>query len=657
VNPAAPTIDTQDGPNSGFPFAFSLYDNNGHYSLYITDEPTEEHQLILEVRNKSGKPVTLYPIVNLTDPENSHFELCFRKGTLSQKTLRFIKRLGTDQSPSILSDRDEKNWDISLTRTETEISLFFRYIGGAPLILEAEDDESSDDPRKPLIIVLQNFSADAGGGARGTRVKFVPHKLGGKAAKTRQAYREHYLSIINHLGNKYIPLHVGFVGSNHILNDGVRHEDSQLKIRIQNIVKPRKRRVARSVITLQAPSQTKGFPGSLISLVVDLQQEGEQKPWALAKSHEFRPDIKTSIVQRNVLVSGLNLRFLDEDQGMGQSRVLSFVPEQNIDLEQGDYIDIDLSGFQTSLPAGTAYLYVHYHNIPGYQDGYFALTIQKTPLLFSSHSNMLGGKLTAAGDNDTLVGLKIDPIFDNSDKKDVKHYGLLVTDGNVGIGTDVPEAELQILGVNQDANNGTLILGPTGATNLRLGYDQEYSWIQSHGAKPLAINPIGNNVGVGTNTPQTQLDVVGTVKATKFVGEGAFVAGMIMMWSGDSRNIPTGWALCDGQSERPDLRGKFIIGGNGQDQDKTGGAANHTHPHTHIYASSNVTTTSNGAHNHGISTGRGGTWSLNPSAGSTSMDDAGVHSHSLSLPSTNVNTDAKVDHLPPYYTLCFIIKL
>ena len=42
----------------------------------------------------------------------------------------------------------------------------------------------------------------------------------------------------------------------------------------------------------------------------------------------------------------------------------------------------------------------------------------------------------------------------------------------------------------------TLTIGPTNASHLRIGYDREYSWVQSHGAKPLALNPIGNNVGI-----------------------------------------------------------------------------------------------------------------------------------------------------------------
>ena len=91
------------------------------------------------------------------------------------------------------------------------------------------------------------------------------------------------------------------------------------------------------------------------------------------------------------------------------------------------------------------------------------------------------------------------------------NFSDLVLDGtgNIGIGTDVPGAKLQIINAAQDANGNTLILGPTNAGNLRLGYDKNYSWIQSHGSKPLAINPIGNNVGIGTNNPGAKLEVKG----------------------------------------------------------------------------------------------------------------------------------------------------
>ncbi len=80
-------------------------------------------------------------------------------------------------------------------------------------------------------------------------------------------------------------------------------------------------------------------------------------------------------------------------------------------------------------------------------------------------------------------------------------------DGLVGIGTNQPKAKLHIVHKNEDANGECLILGPRNQSNLRLGYNLDYTWIQSHMSKPLAINPRGNNVGIGTREPEEQLHI------------------------------------------------------------------------------------------------------------------------------------------------------
>lgn len=36
--------------------------------------------------------------------------------------------------------------------------------------------------------------------------------------------------------------------------------------------------------------------------------------------------------------------------------------------------------------------------------------------------------------------------------------------------------------------------------------------------------------------------------------------GIIVLWGGALVDIPAGWALCDGNAGRPDLRNTFIIG-------------------------------------------------------------------------------------------------
>jgi hypothetical protein len=89
------------------------------------------------------------------------------------------------------------------------------------------------------------------------------------------------------------------------------------------------------------------------------------------------------------------------------------------------------------------------------------------------------------------------------------------TAGEVGIGTMSSDAKLQIINENQDSGGNTLILGPINQSNLRLGYHQDYSWVQSHGGKPLVLNEFGNNVAIGTTSPSPgyKLTVKGGIHA------------------------------------------------------------------------------------------------------------------------------------------------
>jgi hypothetical protein len=46
------------------------------------------------------------------------------------------------------------------------------------------------------------------------------------------------------------------------------------------------------------------------------------------------------------------------------------------------------------------------------------------------------------------------------------------------------------------------------------------------------------------------------------LGSIAFPSGMIMIWTKGTNNIPSGWALCDGNNGTPNLIGKFLLGVN-----------------------------------------------------------------------------------------------
>ena len=98
--------------------------------------------------------------------------------------------------------------------------------------------------------------------------------------------------------------------------------------------------------------------------------------------------------------------------------------------------------------------------------------------------------------------------------------------GNVGIGTSNPLYKLDVVGkgnfkVPDDKSGvGGLAIETTNGTNLRIGGNITYSWIQSHKSLPLYINELGNNtifnleggnIGIGTPNPDSKLAVNGTI--------------------------------------------------------------------------------------------------------------------------------------------------
>jgi len=152
-----------------------------------------------------------------------------------------------------------------------------------------------------------------------------------------------------------------------------------------------------------------------------------------------------------------------------------------------------------------------------------------------------------------------------------------------------------------------------------------------------------------------------------------FVAGMIVIWNGAANAIPTGWALCDGNNGTPNLVAKFIIGaaGSGSYQPGyTGGEATKTlgtanlPSHTHT---SGTLTTSNNTHNHtwdrqDVSINAGyRPWPANNNDCSRTTANTGDNTHSHTISGNTGDQGGTMGQsfsiLPPYYALCYIMKL
>ena len=151
--------------------------------------------------------------------------------------------------------------------------------------------------------------------------------------------------------------------------------------------------------------------------------------------------------------------------------------------------------------------------------------------------------------------------------------------------------------------------------------------------------------------------------------------GGIIMWSGATNNIPSGWALCDGNNGTPNLQDKFIVGaGSSYAVAATGGSADATlvsHSHT-----TNSTIEENSSNTKDL-TGdvrriSEGYRSQGTASGiHTKVNDGNnnITGSSYTSPVAGFTTDVTHRHgtdtqgssatnanLPPYYALAYIIK-
>lgn len=138
----------------------------------------------------------------------------------------------------------------------------------------------------------------------------------------------------------------------------------------------------------------------------------------------------------------------------------------------------------------------------------------------------------------------------------------------------------------------------------------------------------------------------------------AFVAGMIIIWSGSLGSVPAGWVLCDGTNATPDLRNRFVIAaGSTYAVGATGGSADaivvsHTHTATsvvtdpgHLHSGGRVPFLNNG-----IPAGANDTTST---AGNTGTAVTGITVATTNATAGVSGTNA---NLPPYYALAYIMK-
>ena len=146
--------------------------------------------------------------------------------------------------------------------------------------------------------------------------------------------------------------------------------------------------------------------------------------------------------------------------------------------------------------------------------------------------------------------------------------------------------------------------------------------------------------------------------------DGGIPRGFIGMWSGQLSEIPSGWALCDGQDGRPNLLGKFIRGvPAATNPGNTGGSDSITLSEANLPAHRHNVNAETVGHSHtisGIGQGMlraGGNQNVPAIIADQFGTPTSTVKDKINTASSAVGGGQAFDNRPAYYELAYIIKL
>jgi len=338
-----------------YPLNFKLYNNNNQEVLYIDDIATG-HPISLEITNTSKQDIVL---PQTADSSHWLFELRFRPGIL--------------HNPEQITLSDD-NWSMSSPKTDTNGTVSFS------ILSKTEQTLTSSELIK---LPLQKVCANGGEGSRGTQVELKYQQLyyTGRKDTPIVGTRIQYLNLINRRGGKYLPLHVGFVGSNVVLNDG--STSNELQLRITNI--------GTEEVTLTTASRF------VISFDVGTKNT---KPWAIGTADEVEKIIE--------VVSNEERWTVESPKGQSQNPEWVITLKAGMSISPSQNMTLSIKNIITAHPTGHTNIYINYENIPGYWDGQFICVIEKSPLL--TRGEKVGIGVSPKAENGVISGIGVVPI-------------------------------------------------------------------------------------------------------------------------------------------------------------------------------------------------------------------------------------------------------
>lgn len=465
---------------------YHFYYANGNVpnTIYKENDPTVAPELDLEVFNDSP------PDITLTAPQSNDYEGELKKGNY-HFSLKFPRGLLVDVAQSSLKT---SGWEVAYdanTADNYEVIYFLK------------KTEQTLAENEGVTLTLLQFCARAEYQNDTVDVYLVHGPLLEGNGLTVGDPVSNTIKTMDRKSKSDIPLHVGFISSNTILNDG--KTSNELTLRITNTNSPNSIKP-----NLSFTSESK--------LIVSFETgDADDKPYALAEEEKVKAigitvtDTSNWSVQKN-----------------SNSMEWTISPKGNRELEHGKYIELRLTNIQTNHPTGNANLYLRYEGIPDYRDGQFEVPIEKTPLLFRNKNVGIGIDNPAAklhivshdrGYDDTLILGKLGSTphlklgYDCQDKYskiESKNCPLTInplSGQNVGIKTTDPKAELHVNGRIWD-KTGYVV--PVGTIVAFAGSTAPEGWLLCDGSSftssqyPELYKVLSNHYGGSGRLPNLQ---------------------------------------------------------------------------------------------------------------------------------------------------------
>jgi len=581
---------------------YSIRDDN-HLPVIFIESDNKSEPLELSITNPTDKPIILKGIENAT-VNDFHFQLRFRKNVVAPNVLDSLRKA---------TDKTLGDWKYSLIGAAEggkEDWISFVRNGGADFSLLKGESTT---------IQMPTFSASAQGGARNTRVE-VRYQI--KDIASGSIIR--HLEIHSHLGLKTVPLIAQVKGSGTILNNGTSANE----------------------LTIE---------------VLFTKQDGS----VMLSADRSKPARFELIVAEDLMVSdslsaatttdGFNAQPSGDGQG---HKVFTFEVQKAISLGKGNKFVINISNWVTNAEAGIHNLLLRYENIPGYWDGAWVLPVEMGPIVIQKNNvgigtddpketlhlegNMLMNGQLLIGDKDKVESAKL--LFQKEYPENHNEPGIIFAPDH----GDNDSAWIRFHSLSGAAHNLEIQVNQVG---------EDY----------LVLNPKGGNVGIGTDNPQATLHVNGRIKdQTGFIMPvGSIIAyggstapeGWLLC---DGLSIPIESKYSDLKAiigaATPDLRSRFIVGagqGNGlknYNRFSNGGEENHrltlNEMPEHNHSINFVNNVAPELYNTPIVTGHAD-WGWK-----NLVSDVNVYSKN----SDNNGGNQPHNNIPPYYALTYIIK-